>query len=106
MKTLTDVRNFLNEIPDEKWCMNSFENAQGQRCALGHINHALCGNAVPSLQDCSEGTYGPSISLLPSASFALTVVKANNGHYTSAKGNTPRERVVNLIDEELKKKNT
>ena len=35
----------LEQIPDEKWCINTLENEIGQRCVLGHINKMFGGEA-------------------------------------------------------------
>ena len=42
-KSVEQVYNYLNEIPEDKWCKHTVENKDGQCCALGHLGKAVEG---------------------------------------------------------------
>lgn len=50
MNSLEELISFFRGIPKEEWCIGSFEDFSGnqtKRCAMGHLNHHLSGEAEP-----------------------------------------------------------
>ncbi len=44
MKSISEIYDYLEEIPAEKWCAFTRNNGQGQHCVLGHldIKYGIC----------------------------------------------------------------
>jgi hypothetical protein len=44
LKTIQDVINHLEKIPEKKWCVGQVVDNKGRHCAMGHLNKALRGD--------------------------------------------------------------
>ena len=53
-ENLQQIRDFVEGIPEEKFCTNMFENDQGQRCVAGHLNMKLHNNVYWKYDNFSE----------------------------------------------------
>jgi len=105
VKTISDLINYLDSIPEDMWitgslCSDPKEATKKQAgCAMGHINFALSGSYLRS----SLGDEGfPTRSYVESLGIdSYKVVRLNNGDYTT--GGTPKQRVLSYLRETVGK---
>lgn len=102
MKTLKDLRNWANNIPEEEWTINELEDEDGRRCVAGHLNFHLHGYAEwkEMGQDYEQMVLRVGID-------PYTLVHINNGYNGQESvgvGETPKERVINYLDSFIKEK--
>lgn len=118
MTTVQELVTFFEAIPADQWCIHVFEKLvevdengkeHVQRCALGHYNHHLCGNAIPSTEDnYPQGAYGPCTTPIEEMGLnPLDFIMSNNGVHVggfNTLGDDPKSRVLAFLDGKLKEK--
>lgn len=101
MKTVQELLDFFKEIPEDLWCTYYFErpSPEGviQRCALGHLNHHMGGNAIPYHDDgFVHGVCEPSV--LAMGLDPKDFIRANNNELGEFPGDTPKKRVIKFLE--------
>lgn len=104
MKTIQELIEFYEAIPEENWCLSYFEHTtpEGivQRCVAGHINHHLCGKADP-ISVPLDWEEEPARVLLDELGISRSwLVNANN--YPTVE-NSPKKSVLSFLSSKLKR---
>jgi hypothetical protein len=91
MKKTFDCRYFLEKffkIPENKWTVGQYEDAQGKKCALGH-----CGEGAREIT--KESLELDKLFMRPEFIYVTAV---NDGGYENTElGDTPKERILNAL---------
>lgn len=93
-KTLPEYYEFFDAIPEEKWCVDKYQNQEGQMCAVGHLtgpdgdvytrSHPIRSKLSIKAELKHYGRYDAA--------------RINNGSgETAVLGDTPKERILNAI---------
>lgn len=99
MKTIQELIDFCEGIPENQWCRSKFEIKKEedliQRCIAGHLNHHLSGNAHYSIPGSASE---PCVKILRPLGIDRTIlVRVNNSAEVSVKGD-----VIKYLQSQIK----
>jgi hypothetical protein len=94
-KTLPEYYEFFNAIPEEKWCVDKYQNQEGQMCAVGHLTGP--DGDIHTRNHPIRSKLSIKSELNPYCRY-YDAARINNGSGEMADlGDTPRERILNAI---------
>lgn len=82
--------NKFKKIPENKWCTITYDNGNGQYCALGH-----CGANYNSDFDCDFSEEASELQNLFFNELKLDVATVNDS--TKMKEKTPKKRILAML---------
>lgn len=96
LKSIKDFISFFEAIPDSKWCTGSYQNGNGQCCALGHLGRGDYSDPKKTAE--STAATGRLAVLLSEGAGIVSVNDANDYQSKFLElGATPKERVINYL---------
>jgi hypothetical protein len=98
--------NFFKAIPEDKWCINFFEDEYGRRCANGHLGAGR--SILYSILKATEGTAAIAALFRPlhvtcngrspivdsRTDYSDKLAEINNGNSAEYQQPTPKQRVL------------
>lgn len=99
MKSITELRDFFAAIPEDQWTIKELESDDlKKRCALGHLNYYLHGNAHFEIKGKDASDVIDNLGINP---WVLVDINNAEGYDDETPKGSPKERVINYLNEKI-----